>query len=74
MTNTDRITRLERRVRMILHAVVSLCRWFGHRRVNAKSCTLTGPEALAFRAQMAQHGVNDDESRDEQPEQSRAAR
>lgn len=49
-----------------------LSRWFAGRKVNAKSRTLSGPEAIAFRARMEAHGMDDDDSRSIEPMKTKA--
>ena len=70
-----RMENLENKMSFVMRTLARLSRWFGRRRVNAKSCMLSGPEAIAFKGKMAAHGVtDDDETRGGTPRRERVAR
>jgi hypothetical protein len=71
---TRRLVRLEKQMLTSSSLIARMARWFGTRKRNAVSRSLSGPEIMAFKARMAAHGVEDDESRDESPEKVKVRR
>ncbi len=61
------MTNKKNKMAQIICVVSSICRWFTPIRRNAKSQSLTGPQALAFKAEMLSHGMADDDSSVEAP-------